>query len=888
MSVLASLTFTVSAGWQHLGRGHDIQAVPLGPEDAPPFGISQTILKQLGHAGAGAGLRSNDLAILKMHAPFNTLTDGQISNKLAAIRGAVLDAMDLIYCENPCLGDSLYHLYDNRRISLAFGGRPGLDSELRDDGSGRFGDEAINLYKFPCPDTNQMTIKPYHPEAFRLLISLAHQGEVYDSKGYSGPIPLTATQLAEYQMDEQCAEYDALRNDIHCMTNVIEVMTAIENNLGVPFSHLGSIAGGIGRSLLNDPSLTTPQKQQKAREMRAFIEGELLPTAKQRLIYSSAYKLAMTFYLGGQLVPLNGYNGALKPYGWEAETRYFDLGNIAYITYLAGGGMFANATNPTFMPDTTLRQIITDITPVKSLVTIDASLLLTSISSAKQLGIHWYVTGDSAVNPNEGALIEVRDTDDDGVFEGNTLRELFRSTALKGGWDLQLSYDKTRLFGLARNGNALHEFTGADAFGSFTGTIQRGTLGTTRDDLRRLSLSTDDRFALGLSYDFSQRISWNTRITWTWDKLDNDSFQARGDYFPFEEQEVSGALSEMLWPGANLVRLTGSVNREAYAYRVDGGGNLTEVAEKKADPHGKVDLVLPAPLVAGERYQFGYGINSSLSPIYTVPQEFNPYLSYSPPKSKGRQIVQAITAPRKQIVFETTQNLVNWTEDDTNRNTGFGSAFAKLDTRLFDYNFVRARVDLVSTVGRADYFTVGANTDCEFHLLANDTFNPGTAVILDTAPALASGLYSLSSQGNFWLHAPTISPSTFSLSYRLVFNGQTSAPVTASFFLAYDKLINPPISTFFFVPAVAVPCLVIGGKNYPLYQFIVGTGPECNLPHYHSLVGLVYSLETPTIGLADPNPMACGFGRIGEVLQAVVPAGLTEWDNFKAAHPPPF
>ncbi len=90
---------------------------------------------------------------------------------------------------------------------------------------------------------------------------------------------------------------------------------------------------------------------------------------------------------------------------------------------------------------------------------------------------------------------------------------------------------------------------------------------------------------------------------------------------------------------------------------------------------------------------------------------------------------------------------------------------------------------------------------------------------------------------------------------------------------------------------VPVPCLVINGRNYPLYQFRLGNSPTdvCTEPHWHADQP-VFPLDPPagqTGETTDPASGSCGFGLEAAVPQSVIQFDLTAWQMFLASHPPP-
>lgn len=88
---------------------------------------------------------------------------------------------------------------------------------------------------------------------------------------------------------------------------------------------------------------------------------------------------------------------------------------------------------------------------------------------------------------------------------------------------------------------------------------------------------------------------------------------------------------------------------------------------------------------------------------------------------------------------------------------------------------------------------------------------------------------------------------------------------------------------------VPVPCLVIGGRNYPIYQFGLSNNPMdvCGEPHWHSEIA-VFPLDPPAGGtgeLTDPDGDGCGFGTEKQVPQSLVRIPFSEFSAFLAAHP---
>ncbi|CAE6498541.1 conserved hypothetical protein [Candidatus Nitrosotenuis uzonensis] len=80
-----------------------------------------------------------------------------------------------------------------------------------------------------------------------------------------------------------------------------------------------------------------------------------------------------------------------------------------------------------------------------------------------------------------------------------------------------------------------------------------------------------------------------------------------------------------------------------------------------------------------------------------------------------------------------------------------------------------------------------------------------------------------------------------------------------------------------------VAALVIGGKYYPLSQFVEVPAhePNCDASHYHSEISPVVSSDGTT--MVDPNPSTCGFGKVGIIPVDVIFMSEGQINAFREA-----
>lgn len=71
-----------------------------------------------------------------------------------------------------------------------------------------------------------------------------------------------------------------------------------------------------------------------------------------------------------------------------------------------------------------------------------------------------------------------------------------------------------------------------------------------------------------------------------------------------------------------------------------------------------------------------------------------------------------------------------------------------------------------------------------------------------------------------------------------------------------QKSIHPSVRQ-----GATLQVITYNGKQIPLSQLYVGTGPDCDSPHYHANNGKVTTLD----GLVIPDPEGCGYGKLKDI-----------------------
>lgn len=193
-------------------------------------------------------------------------------------------------------------------------------------------------------------------------------------------------------------------------------------------------------------------------------------------------------------------------------------------------------------------------------------------------------------------------------------------------------------------------------------------------------------------------------------------------------------------------------------------------------------------------------------------------------------------------------------------------------------------------VAVGDTFTVPPGQAITNKTALNDTTVPGAQFVLVTPPALHADLFSWNpATGEMTLSGlNTISQVTFT--YKIVSGPFETDPVTVT--IHFNARMNYA-EEFLQSPddpdKVRVPCLILDGLHYPIYQFRLANNPAdaCPNPHWHASRE-VFQLDVLSgPGRTDPNPATCGFGTVTEVQSGFLDVPKDIWQDFLIDHIPP-
>jgi hypothetical protein len=873
------LPSTASAGWSSRRSGDRIDAVPLAIMEVPASDLSFISTLNAHLATANTALSSNELATLKLHPPFNSLSDSNIQVRFGVARYAVLNAIDALSYDDPALGATLLRLYANRRISVAFS-ESCYDSQLRDDGSYEVGDEAINLYEYPC---GPVVPKLYSREMVSLIDVLGHQGKRALQAGYNGVEPTTQTLFASLALSNQLAEISVLLADADRTSRLLTTLDLVSKGMAMPINTRG-VPWKIGDAILNDPSLVTMLDRQKtALSLRNYVAARIEPATSQRLNYRLTYQLNLQYYLGGQISPPTSYNGFIKKTGFFSYSTFLNTtGEFRYVTGYGGGGSFSSPPSPQYLGDSTFYQFGIRSNGTKQ--DFSWSVGLSYVSDARHWSNKLLIAGDDQP-ASQGVLRGYLDTNNDGIVDQASGREIMRGADMFGGLKLEWNPQLNRLMGFNRRTGGFIEFTGSDADGFPTGKVARGSI-TLRNDLMDFRSSLDGNWTLAWpDYNHSIDTHYITALSrWSTGTLQYASARVGYD---FKEVSVNAALANGLRAGDTRIYATATPGWTCTAYRWDGM-TRTPLDAAQADPNGHMIFYLGSPLQPGNRITVGSEISGWWSPNYTVSALDVPQMAPPRRTSLDRFQLEGRVDVRASYTFQKSLNLVSWNDDGTLLSSRFGDVFQDKTLTFGGSEFWRVRAEAKPIVAVPDYYSVGPGLKTELYPGFNDRINAMTFYGLYSPLNVNTGRFNFEATGKVDFAGLTGDP-PFNFSYGAYSGGTTSAPATNVIVLDNKALTTPPVNQLDGQEVVRVWCLSLGGKNYPLYQFHLANNPldACGLPHWHGFGPLAYPLETPNTGLPDPNPSSCGYGTLPATPPVQILWGNDEFEAFKILHFPP-
>lgn len=822
-----------------------------------------------------------DLAELRKYPPFMGLPNDQlVADAFKPIPLAVISSIEIIRREDGTAASALAYVLNNRRISLGFGGQPGADVEIRDNGSSRYGSEAITFFYIPQPLPGQTVIRPYDPDGFRLCHSLASAGHYITVPGYEGKPPQTTGEQTTWALANQIRGITVGTRAVERLTSMTGVLTGIVANLTIPEGSDG-IARSIGRSLLMDTGLTDVLKKQKARDLLGYIQGDLLPKEQTGLDARIYYRDTLQLTLAGRLPSANGYNEPFKKSGYFVDTVRKPGSDFPYTSYYGGYASISNpATTPTLQFNNSIWRTTGKSEGTKETETITLGEL-GGISLGGFDGRRLIVGGPTA-DFSQFRFYGFDDANGDGRVEVDTKRLLFTSSSFLNGADYTWNAFDNKGYVLDRGTRNIYQLrVGDDGFP--IGTTQKGALGN-RSDLAWLNFSYDGKWALGLS-DFGGYVLPYTHHSESYYNSKGALFEPLRLTYDYEEYQLPPAVAGPVVPG-KPIRFTGTADREYRAY-----GRFSDmwvdIGVARTDPNGAGIFDRSAtPLEIGGEWRISSD-NGELSPDYTITTDYTQPVFFPPKLGRGDNLRLGFGyQPDYRVDLQRGTSLGNFDVLDFFIVSAFGTGFFNdcLPDPPANFYFWKMAATEPEAAPQQDYYYIPPGTKPTLYPSWNDPYRTGLTYTLDPPPAQAVSLMP-NATINERTSAFVASVSTFfsiELTYRIYQNAVARNTVRTVIYPDLERLFNPPVNfdliAGFYVP---IKCLVIDGKNYPMLQFRLAYPDACLQAHWHG--PRVYHLDNDSTGIPDPNPSRCGFGSVESIPLADVNVPFEYWLLYRAA-----
>lgn len=879
--VLAITQTPSTYGFGTKRAGERITAVPITAVSRVDFdeSLSDTI-RSLSNLTPPV-LSLGSVATLQAQPEFSGFSDGDIGGYVNGVRNLTIRGISAISRENVDSAGAVISLFQNNRLNLAYGSTTGCAIEIRQDASSRVGDESVNFYWHPKPVVGKTEYHLFEPDGYMYASLLADVGVAVRLGSYQGPPPTYDQAEAQWAQANQANELTISTARLGRLNDTVTMLGGIIDNLSIP-SGVGGFSSYVGRSLLRQDGWTDTQKQDAARELRGYIYGCMLPEAQLDFDHRSLYKLSLDLYLNFKLSSSPSYNEHIKRAGnWHFDLMR-DSGEFRWISVTGGGGMINDPTgSPTFSGKNSFWQTAARLDGTK----VEQEFVIPGVdylSSAFRWDNKLIVGGISMANQTT-TFYGYLDQDNDGRVEDGTRRTLFSANMFDGGFDIRWNNSVGELGLLDLKTRGLYRATGSDTDGFPTGFSDWGTLGDARKDLLKLRFSIDGKWATGFP-DIGTTLTPYYHTTEALYDMTNGKFKDLRVSYRYDEVKLKPAVAETPWAGSLDLRATYTPNSVLNAYKYDKPSTTWLMAGSGfSDPFGRAMIRFDSALAAGDLIRLGSD-PEDISPNYCVPvSSINPRLFDIDLYRMDNAKLSYFGQPETEMDLEFTTDFNQWNVLQSAFTTMFGIATHKLQ-QLPNQGFFRVQAKPKQTLLVTDYLPVAFGVPFYFHPGWNDRYGLGTTFDFATPyPAEVVAFATATGVAQLLLH--TSGPSSFS--YRVF---QNAVFIQAGQLILYPelrKLFFPPVTLDGQLAGVEIRCLVIGGENYPMYQFNLGHPDACPDTHWHKPPpNRVYHLNNDTTGLADPNFSGCGFGSFFEIPQTTVFVPVLGYQLFAINHPP--
>jgi hypothetical protein len=852
-------------------------------------------------------LEEKDLNLLRGQKGFTGLTDAQINAKMLKIRQEVWDAINLIAQFDPRLGYCLESVFLNRRLFLEFSDRQvagAVDGNSLGKAADDCGNGSIALKAYPCD-----SVPEYSRDFVRMLSVLVHEGTHLSQTWPTVYFDVTTMnwRLWKQEMEKrvlfQSNELEASRKERAITKGMWDAMRGIRLRGEIPednpalFLHIPPVVRAIAQKFLNE----TPPAERAAKA--GAIENSLSEVfgatdqviACRTLVKNKAEEMrdrpepTDRF----ELLPLQQeWLTFIRGTGWFQQIGDEVLNGIFSISLLAGGGgAEANQVrqydaNGNVMP-----------------LTISG---LTNITDVAFFNERTILIGGLSTTVGEGAVYTLTDTNLDNFFDMPSLTLVQRISGLAGGVSLAVDRTAGRGFCLGRQTGNLYSLSPAPPALPASLTLLGGINQAPVLDENYYILAPPGGGEIFFVPEFggciTEGVQWSSCPSTG--VITNNFRTVR----PLELCEVAPVFLDKPFAGDKYVRCGGTPGADVQLFN-DAVVPPALLGTTKTDSRGnglfyvsaisagfKLRLHDMGTLEDSVEYRPGQPItdpshNIVLPTGIYVPGLANPVIQ--PPLFRA--------PPHTDFRIDFSEH-ATWASGESVIGTVPGDGFA-----MPPVNFTTIEEQMPATgfwrikwTGRRDIVPDGRTFTLTAGITTTINLNEGECDF-DSSDCRSSAIYTILDRGGLHEDACRLSADGRSLECTplLTHNPSCTADIIR---VRRTDVVSNELQDFFIqvysnrralIPSspgplglMDIPCLIIGGAPYPIYQFTLSNSEIdlCTEPHWHS-GGVAYTLYE---GTATQEPAgSCGWGLVEDIEFDFVLVSTAAWLNFVSAHPPP-
>lgn len=850
-------------------------------------------------------LTAADLNLLRGKPGFAGLTDAQIQTKMIKIRKEVWEAIDLIGLLDVRLALRLESLFLNRRISLEFSNRQ-IGGALDRNSLGHLAEDsdngALSIKNYPCD-----TVTDFDISFVVMLGTLIHEGTHLSQTwpdAYRNLLDMNWRHWRE-EMEKrylfQCNEIASSEKEKTVIFGLFLAMRGIKRDGKIPDDNAatGTVIPPLARAIAQKFLDTVPAAE-RTQKTDALVKA-LTPHVDRINSVLSCRRLVKTKVgeLRDRPAPQNNQEmlplqqewiAFIQTTGWFQQIGDAVLNGVFSLDLIAGGsGAEANQ----------VRQY--DHLGDPRIITVPGLSVITDVAYVNDRAI---LVGGLSATAGQGAIYSLRDVNMDDLLDPASLNLITSMSGLSRGVSLACDPVNGRGFCLGRQTGNLYTLTPPPPALPTSLTFQLST---------NSAPILDENFFLHLPPggnklffvpDFGGCITEATQ--WSSAPAIGTIANNFRIHRPVVEYPVPPVFLDPVFRGDSYVRFGATPDREIKLFN-DAVTPAALLGTTMTDSSGtglfRIPAITGAPLLRLNDAIYGDSATFTPGPPITDPNTVLLPPGFYVPGNSFPIVDPPIffAPPHREIKLDFSERM-SWSSGHTATTTIGSNAFTDISPDLPLLNMPRTGFWRAQWLGRNDIvpdsriFTIPAAMTTaidlrlqEFDFGAVNGQSNATYTVIDRdglhedLAFITPGTATLNITPLMLANTVSGSPTVLKVRRTDIVDGKTQDFLITTY-SNRRALIEPKDTGSFLL----VPCQLLSGGSYPIYQFTLSNNPAdlCTDPHWHAPPFFsAYSLENSSTATPEP-PVDCGWGTVELVPIALCPLTYAAWAAFVNAHPP--